>query len=146
VAPGRAATVAGYTALLIGAMEPVANLAGAQTGNRPEERPTHRAKPKLPTVGGPGCLPPGPDAAHLFFRPVCRRCGRGAMPVTSNRAVGERGDVFGDAVAATAIPDRPLRHGHLVTIRGDRRRLREKRRGGLLQKPAATPETATAST
>ena len=57
MAPGRAATVAGYTALFIGAMEPVANLAGAQTGNRLEERLTHRAKPKLPTVGEPGCLP-----------------------------------------------------------------------------------------
>jgi hypothetical protein len=32
------------------------------------------------------------------------------------------------------------------TIRGDSYRLREKRRSGLLQKPAATHETATAST
>ena len=69
--------------------------------------------------------------------------GRSAEP--SNRAVGEWGTVFGDAVVATAILDRLLHHSHVVTIRGDSYRLREKRRSGLLQKPAATPETVTAT-
>jgi len=59
------------------------------------------------------------DAAHLFFRLVSRRYERGAMLVTSNRAVGEWGTVFGDAVVATAILDRLLHHSHVVTIRGD---------------------------
>jgi len=86
------------------------------------------------------------DAAHLFFRLVSRRYERGAMLVTSNRAVGEWGTVFGDAVVATAILDRLLHHSHVVTIRGDSCRLREKRRSGLLQKPAATPETTPVST
>jgi DNA replication protein DnaC len=66
------------------------------------------------------------------------------MLVTSNRAVGEWGSVFGDAVVATAILDRLLHHSHVITIRGDSYRLREKRRTGLLQK-AATPLAATAS-
>ena len=68
------------------------------------------------------------------------------MLVTSNRSVGEWGTVFGDAVLATAILDRLLHHSHVVTIRGDSYRLREKRRSGLVQKPAATPETTTVST
>ncbi len=37
----------------------------------------------------------------------------------------------------TAILDRLLHHSHVVTIRGDSFRLREKRRSGLLQKPPA---------
>jgi len=45
--------------------------------------------------------------------------------------------VFGDPVVATAILDRLLHHSHVITIRGDSYRLREKRRSGLLQKPAA---------
>jgi hypothetical protein len=48
-------------------------------------------------------------------------------------------------VVATAILDRLLHHSHVVTIRGDSYRLREKRRSRLLQKPAATPETVTAT-
>jgi len=68
------------------------------------------------------------------------------MLVTSNRAVGEWGTVFGDAVVATAILDRLLHHSHVITIRRDSYRLREKRRSGLLQKPAAPHETATVST
>ena len=42
-----------------------------------------------------------------------------------------RGEVFGDPVVATAILDRLLHHSHVITIRGERYRLREKRRAGL---------------
>jgi hypothetical protein len=40
-------------------------------------------------------------------------------------------------VVATAILDRLLHHSHVITIRGDSYRLKEKRRSGLLQKPTA---------
>jgi DNA replication protein DnaC len=36
--------------------------------------------------------------------------------------------MFGDAVVATAILDRLLHHSHVVTIRGDSYRLRERSR------------------
>ena len=45
------------------------------------------------------------------------------------------GPVFGDAVVAPAILDRLLHHSHVITIRGDSYRLREKRRAGLLRTP-----------
>jgi hypothetical protein len=41
-------------------------------------------------------------------------------------------------VVATAILDRLLHHSHVLTIRGDSYRLREKRRSGLLKSNAAT--------
>ena len=134
---GREAIVAGYTVLFTGAMELVANLAKAQVDGRLEERLTHFAKPKLLIVDELGYLPLEPDAAHLFFQLVSRRYERGSTLITSNRAVGEWGAVFGDAVVATAILDRLLHHSQVITIRGDSYRLREKRRGGFLQKPAA---------
>ncbi|MGC2463423.1 MAG: ATP-binding protein [Steroidobacteraceae bacterium] len=79
-----------------------------------------------------------PDAAHLFFQLVFRRYERGSMLITSNRAIGEWGTVFGDAVVATAFLDRLLHHSQVITIRGDSYRLREKRRAGLLKAPALT--------
>ena len=60
------------------------------------------------------------------------------MLLTSNRSVGEWGDVFGDSVVATAILDRLLHHSHVLTIRGESYRLREKRRAGLLRPPTTT--------
>jgi hypothetical protein len=48
------------------------------------------------------------------------------MLVTSNRAVGEWGTVFGDPVVTTAILDRLLHHSLVLTIRG---KLSASRRG-----------------
>ena len=55
------------------------------------------------------------------------------MLIASNRSIGEWGTVFGDAVVAIAILDRLLHHSHVLIIRGDSYRLREKRRTGLLK-------------
>ncbi len=46
-------------------------------------------------------------------------------------------------MVATAILDRLLHHSHVLTIRGDSYRLREKRRSGLLKGTAVgEPEAA----
>jgi DNA replication protein DnaC len=79
-----------------------------------------------------GYLPFEPNAAHLLFQLVSRRYERGVILLTSNRSVGERGSVFSDPVVATAILDRLLRHSHVITIRGNSHRLKEKRCSGLL--------------
>jgi DNA replication protein DnaC len=97
VAIGREAIVAGYTVLFTPATALVAQLAKAHAEGRLEERLTHYAKPKLLIVDELGYLPFEPNAAHLFFQLVSRRYERGAMLVTSNRAVSEWGSVFGDA-------------------------------------------------
>lgn len=144
VAIGREAIVAGYTVLFVPAQALVAQLAKAHADGRLEERLMHLSKPRLLIVDELGYLPFEPDAAHLFFQLVSRRYERGAMLITSNRSVGEWGSVFGDPVVATAILDRLLHHSHVITIRGDSYRLREKRRSGLLQRPDAAPQPARA--
>jgi hypothetical protein len=94
----------------------------------------------------PGDLPFEPNAAHLFFRLVARRYQRGRLLVTSNRAIGERGTVFGDPVVATAILDRLLPHSHVVTLRGASCRPRETRRSGLPKAAPLAPGEALAAT
>jgi DNA replication protein DnaC len=115
----------------------VAQLAKGHAEGRLEERFAHFAKPKLLIIDELGYLPFEPNAAHLFFQLVSRRYEKGAILLTSNRSVGDGGAVFGDPVVATAILDRLLHHSHVITIRGDSYRLKEKRRSGLLQKAAA---------
>jgi DNA replication protein DnaC len=133
IALGRAAIREGYSVLFVTAPALVAALAKAHAEGRFEERLGFFAKPKLLIVDELGYLPFETNAAHLFFQLVSRRYERGSMLITSNRAVGEWGSVFGDPVVATAILDRLLHHSHVITIRGDSYRLREKRRSGLIK-------------
>jgi DNA replication protein DnaC len=58
--------------------------------------------------------------------------------------VSEWGSIFNDSLVATAILDRLLHHSHVITIRGDSYRLREKRRSGLI-KPSQVVTDAQAS-
>jgi len=142
IALGREVIRQNYTVLFTTAQTLVAALVKAHGEGRLEERLSFLAKPKLLIVDELGYLPFDPNAAHLFFQLVSRRYERGAMLITSNRSVGEWGTVFGDPVVATAILDRLLHHSHVMTIRGDSYRLREKRRTGLLQKASPTLDEA----
>ena len=135
---GRAAVGAGYSVLFTHATSLVAGLAKAHADGRLEDRLMQLSKPKLLIIDELGYLPFEPNAAHLFFQLVSRRYERGSLMITSNRAVGEWGTVFGDPVVATAILDRLLHHSHVITIRGDSYRLKEKRRAGLVPKGSAT--------
>jgi DNA replication protein DnaC len=147
VALGHEAIRQGHSVLFVTAPSLVAALAKAHAGGRLEERLSFFAKPRLLIVDELGYLPLEPNAAHLFFQLVSRRYERGSLLVTSNRSVSEWGEVFGDAVVATAILDRLLHHSHVLTIRGDSYRLREKRRSGLLKAntaPAPAPAGASA--
>ncbi len=90
-----------------------------------------------------GYLPFEPKVAHLFFQLVSRRNERGSFLITSNRTVSEWGVVFGDANAATAILDRMLHHSHVITIRGDSYRLKDKRRAGAVLHQSNVAVTST---
>lgn len=92
IALGREAIREGYSAAL----------GKAHQEGRFEERLAFYAKPKLLIVDELGYLPFDPNAAHLFFQLVSRRYERGSLLITSNRSVGEWGEVFGDPVVAPA--------------------------------------------
>ncbi len=141
IALGREAIRHGYSVLFTPATALVTTLVRGHAEGRLEQRLAQLAKPKLLIVDEFGYLPFEPAAAHLLFQLVSRRYERGSMLITSNRAVGDWGTVLGDEVVATAILDRLLHHSHVLTIRGDSYRLREKRRSGLLK---ATPAPASA--
>ena len=58
---------------------------------------------------------------------------------------GEWGELLGDTVIASAVLDRLLHHSHVLNIRGESYRLKEKRQAGLFpsqQLLSATPEEA----
>lgn len=85
--------------------------------------------------------------AHNQTAPESRlsQYGKSKLLITSNRPVMEWGEVYsfgegfanGDQVVATAILDRLLHHSHVLTVRGDSYRLREKRRSSLIKASSA---------
>jgi DNA replication protein DnaC len=76
-----------------------------------------------------GYLKLEPSQASLLFQVICARYERnGALILTSNKAFGEWGEVFGgDAVMASAALDRLLHRATVINIRGQSYRLKEKR-------------------
>jgi DNA replication protein DnaC len=136
VALGREAVARGYTVQFTTAMELLGSLVKGQQQGTLEARLAQYSKPKLLIIDELGYLPLEPQAGHLFFQLISRRYEQGSVLISSNRPVEEWDEVFGDQVVAAAILDRLMHHSHVVTIRGDSYRLREKRRAGLFRPPA----------
>ena len=105
-----------------------------------EERLKILSQFKLLIIDGIGYNLLDRQGANLFLQLVSRRYERGAILLTSNQRLSARGDVFGDAVIASAILDRLLHYTTTVNIKGDSNLLREKRMAGLM-KSAITPHS-----
>jgi len=133
VALGREAIFLGYTVLFTSATALLTDLTKAHQEGKLEEKIIQYSKPKLLIIDELGYLPFDPKAAHLFFQLVSKRYEKGSILITSNRSIGEWGEVFGDPVVATAILDRLLHHSQVITVRGESYRLREKRKSGLIR-------------
>ena len=91
--------------------------------------------PKVLIVDEFGIWPYDRDAATAFFSLVSARYERGSTILTSNKGFAEWGELLGDTVIATEILDRLLHHSHVLNIRGESYRLKDKRQAGLLTSP-----------
>jgi hypothetical protein len=108
------------------------DLRAAHAEHRLERRLRVYLAPKLLIIDDFGVWACDRLAATAFFTLISARYERGSVVLTSNKGFGEWGEVLGDPVIATAILDRLLHHSHVMNIRGESYRLREKKRAGLL--------------
>ena len=99
-------------------------LAKAEREGRLREKIRFFCRAALLIVDEIGYLPVTPGGGNLFFQLVNARYEKGAMILTSNRGFAEWGEVFGDAVVATALLDRLLHHAVVIQIEGASYRLR----------------------
>ena len=65
---------------------------------------------------------------------------KASLIVTSNKSFVDWGDIFSDAVLATAILDRLLHHSTTINIKGESYRLKTKRKAGVLNAPVKEEE------
>jgi DNA replication protein DnaC len=113
----------------------VGDLRKAYEENRLDKRMRVYLRPRLLIVDEVGYLPLDPLAANLFFQLVSARYEKGSMILTSNKSIGEWGELMGDPVLATAVLDRLLHHCHVVNIRGNSYRLKDKAKTGIYSTP-----------
>jgi hypothetical protein len=78
----------------------------------------------LPFARGLGYLLMAGDAAAALFQVIARRSLKGSVVLTTNRAVGSRGEILDDTVVAAAMLDRLCCKATVVSISGDSYRLR----------------------
>ncbi len=76
-------------------------------------------------------------SAELFFRVICSRYEKGSIILTSNKYFGDWGELMNDTVIATAILDRLLHHAHIINIRGESYRMKDRLKSGVRFVPPA---------
>ena len=129
---GLKACAAGRRVLFTTADDLVSALSRAFQENRLEEKLKVYTNPSLLIIDEIGYLPLDKLQSNLLFQVISKRYERGSMIVTSNKGFSAWGEVFaGDPVIASAILDRLLHHSHVINIRGESYRLKEKRQAGL---------------
>ena len=102
--------------------------------------------PKVLIVDEFGIWPYDRESATAFFTLVSARYERGSSIIlTSNKGFGSGANCWGTPSSPRPVLDRLLHHSHVINIRGESYRLREKRQAGLfpsLQQPGAAPGEA----
>ncbi len=140
MALGIKAVEAGYGVYFVCAHDLLEDLRRAQTEHRLDRGMRVYLAPKILIVDEFGVWPYDWAAATALFALISARYEQGSVIPTSNKGFAEWGDVLGDSVIATAILDRLLHHSHVLNIRGESYRLREKKRAGLFGSRPAPEE------
>lgn len=77
-----------------------------------------------------GLAPLGPQGAEDLYNLICERYEKRSILLTSNRAPEEWAGVFGNPLMASAALDRLTHHSHLLELKGESYRQRERKGKG----------------
>jgi DNA replication protein DnaC len=138
LAPGPQAVniyVSVHTVYFTKAHDMLTDLKKAYQEGRLRRRMAMYLRPRLLICDEVGFLPLDRLEADLFFQVISARYERASTVVTSNKGFGDWGELMGDPVLATAILDQLLHHSHIINIRGESYRLKEKARAGVFSGP-----------
>jgi DNA replication protein DnaC len=126
---------AGHRVAFATAAEWVARLADAHHNGSLQAELARLGRYPVLVVDEVGYIPFEAEAANLFFQLVSARYERASLIVTSNKAFGRWGEVFGDEVVAAAMIDRLVHHAEVIALKGDSYRLKDRDLG---RAPAST--------
>lgn len=125
VAIANSACRRGFDVLFVKTTELIRHLHQGRADNSWEMRIERYLKPSLLILDDWGLKPFGRPAADDLYEIICERYERGSIIITSNRAVEEWPELFGDPLLASAALDRMIHHAHVITITGKSYRARK---------------------
>ena len=135
IALGYLATQAGFKTRFMTAADLLLQLDTAQRQGRLKQTLQRSVNgPSLLIIDEIGYLPMTRDQANLFFQVIVKRYEKGSIILTSNLSFGQWDETFaGNTALTSAMLDRILHHSHVIQIKGDSYRLREKRKAGVIK-------------
>jgi DNA replication protein DnaC len=136
IALGYKAVQAGIKARFVSASDLILQLATAQ---RQEKYKTVMQRsvqaPRLLIIDEIGYLPFNAQESKLLFDVIAKRYEKGSVVLTSNLPFGHWGQIFANDTALTsAMLDRILHHSHILQMKGESYRIKEKKQAGLMEK------------
>jgi DNA replication protein DnaC len=123
---GHEACRRGYDVVFISAAKLLQHLNGGRADGSYDRRLQTYLRPDLLLVDDFGLKPLRPPSSEDWFDIIAERYERGSLIVTSNRALSEWPDLFGDPLLASAGLDRLFHHAHAITITGSSFRARSR--------------------
>lgn len=95
--------------------------------------------PKLLIIDEIGYLPFCADEAKLFFQVIAKRYEKASTILTSNLPFGQWDTTFAkDTALTSAMLDRILHHSHVLQIKGESYRLKQKKKAGVFDSELTT--------
>jgi DNA replication protein DnaC len=127
IALGVKACQCGFSVYFTTLDDLIKNLTAADAaGKLKQKMRTYTHKSALLVVDEVGYLPLSRKEANYLFQLVSARYEKSSLILTSNKSFTEWNEILGDEVIAAAILDRLLHHSHVLSIRGQSYRLRDK--------------------
>ena len=128
---------AGLTVYYTSLARLIEDLKRALEQNRLERRWRVYLRPAILVIDEVGYMQLNRQEAELFFRLVSERYEHGSIILTSNKYFSDWGELLSDTVIATALLDRLLHHAHVINIRGQTYRLKDRLKAGIQTVPPA---------
>jgi DNA replication protein DnaC len=135
IALGYLATQAGMKTRFISSMDLMTQLDNAhRQGTYKQVLNRTVMAPKLLIIDEIGYLPLSRTQADHFFQVIAKRYEKGSIIVTSNLNFGEWDKTLADdRILTSALLDRLLHHSHVICIKGDSYRIKDKKKAGVLK-------------
>ena len=127
------ACMTGFTAYHISCMDLIEGLGRARSTNKLKRKLQWYRKPHLLVIDEAGYENLDKEQANLFFQLVNIRYEHGSMIITTNKAFAHWGEVMSDDAIATATLDRLLHHAHVISLKGESYRMKDRLKVGAVE-------------
>ncbi len=126
------ACLAGNTAYFLTCTELIEHLSKAKHNMRLKRKLATLCNPHLLAIDEVGYQNLTQDEAHLFFQLVAARYEKGSMIISTNKSFGQWAELMSEQAIAMATLDRLLHHSHVIILKGESYRLKNRLKLGLV--------------